>query len=468
MSTTVITRPASSARRLAHRYKPRGGCRAALESRAPEVLLSGPAGTGKSRACLEKLNLAALKYPGMQGLIARKTAVSLGPSALKTWREYVIPELLQTQQVRFFGGNAELPPAYMYKNGSSVAIVGMDNPIKIMSTEFDMIYAQEAIELSENDWESFTIRLRNGRMPYQQLLADTNPDHPLHWLNVRCESGQTLKLESRHEDNPVLFDDQGKVTPAGEDYIFNKLEKLTGVRYLRYRKGLWVASDGIIYEHYDPAIHLVDRFEIPKDWTRYWVVDFGTTNPFVLQWWAEDPDGRLYLYREIYHTGRLLQDHAAAVKAQVLDDKGNWLEPRPRAIICDHDAQGRMILEKELGLATVAAKKDVLDGIQATEVRFKNAADGKPRIFILKDSLVERDRSLVDAKKPTCTAEEIPQYIWLPPRPGQPPKEEPRKENDHGCDAKRYMVAHRDLNKSGGRARMLNPNAVRRKYRTAP
>jgi predicted transcriptional regulator len=39
-------------------------------------------------------------------------------------------------------------------------------------------------------------------------------------------------------------------------------------------------------------------------------VDFGYTNPFVMQWWAEDPDGRLYLYREIYRTRRLVEDHA--------------------------------------------------------------------------------------------------------------------------------------------------------------
>ena len=31
------------------------------------------------------------------------------------------------------------------------------------------------------------------------------------------------------------------------------------------------------------------------------MVDFGYTNPFTCQWWAMDHDGRLYLYREIFH-----------------------------------------------------------------------------------------------------------------------------------------------------------------------
>jgi phage terminase large subunit len=34
---------------------------------------------------------------------------------------------------------------------------------------------------------------------------------------------------------------------------------------------------------------------------------------------------------------------------------------------------------------------------------------------------------------------------------GKSPKEQPVKENDHGCDAMRYMVAERDL---GGRPRI--------------
>jgi hypothetical protein len=44
-------------------------------------------------------------------------------------------------------------------------IGGMDKPTKIMSSEYDFIYVQEAIELTETDWENLTTRLRNGRCP---------------------------------------------------------------------------------------------------------------------------------------------------------------------------------------------------------------------------------------------------------------------------------------------------------------
>lgn len=145
---------------LEHRYRPRGAARSLFEDQRSEILLSGPAGTGKSRACLEKLHAAALKHAGMRGLVLRKTLVSLGSTALVTWRTYVVAEALEAGTVVYYGGSAEEPPQYRYDNGSVVVIGGLDKPTRIMSSEYDMIYVQEAIELTAEDWESVLTRLR--------------------------------------------------------------------------------------------------------------------------------------------------------------------------------------------------------------------------------------------------------------------------------------------------------------------
>lgn len=429
---------------LEHEYQPRGACRELFYAKDPEVLLSGPAGTGKSRACLEKLLLQAMRYPGMRGLICRKTQTSLGSTTLVTWRERVAAEAIAAGICRFHGGSPERASQYRFENGSTLTIGGMDKATKIMSSEYDVAYVGEAIELTIGDLEAITTRLRNGVMPYQQLIADTNPDADLHWLKRRCDAGTTRMLESRHTDNPVYFDAAGKVTAAGAAYLA-KLDNLSGVRRSRLRDGLWVSAEGVIYEDWDPVVHLVDRFKIPTDWPRYWVVDFGIRNPFVCQWWARDPDGRLFMYREIYHTGRLVEDHARKILRQVTTgDHGVWIEPKPVRIICDHDAEGRATLERHLGLTTVAANKKVLEGIEAFASRLKPGPDGRPRLFYLRDSLVERDPFLVEAVKPTCTVEEIPGYVW-DRGAGKAPKEAPLKENDHGCDCGRYLAADLDL-----------------------
>ncbi|HET7846160.1 MAG TPA: phage terminase large subunit [Acidimicrobiia bacterium] len=425
----------------AHRYQPRGACAALLADKRDEVLVSGPAGTGKSRACLEKMMALALKYPGMRGLMVRKTAVSLSSTALVTWRTKVAPEALRSGMVAYYGGSQEEPAQYRFKNGSTLVIGGMDKATKIMSSEYDVVYVQEATELTVDDWEAITTRLRNGVVPYQQIIADCNPDRPGHWLNERSKAGATAMLQSRHEDNPLLFDGNGELTLAGHSYI-SKLDALTGVRRDRLRYGKWVAAEGLVYEDYDPAVHLIDRFDIPPEWDRYWVIDFGFTNPFVLQWWAEDPDGRLYLYREIYRSQRLVEDHAKDA-LDIVAPKGIWAEPKPVAIICDHDAEDRATFTRHTHLPTTPAKKAKTKGIQSTQARFKIQKDGKPRIFFLRDSVVHRDQELADAGKPTSTIEELTGYVWPQGKTGDK-AEEPVKEDDHGMDDMRYMVAHRD------------------------
>ncbi len=454
---------------LVHRYQPRGACLAAFRARDDEVLVSGPAGTGKSRACLEKLHACALANPGMRGLIVRKTAESLSTTALVTWEKHVVPEALEGKVLHFYGGSAKEPPQYRYANGSVIVIGGMNKASRIMSTEYDMVYVQEGIELTRLDWESLTTRMRNGVMSFQQMLCDTNPDTPTHWLYQRSNAGSTRMIESRHTDNPRYYDEMpldverepgdverdGKlyrITPAGASYM-GKLNRLTGTRLLRLRDGKWVAAEGLVYEEWDPAVHLVDAFPIPDDWRRLWSVDFGFRHPFVCSMWAVAPDGELHRYREHFGTGRTVGDWAERMlasvrrpRAKTKDDPSGWepdwtkpgdwewTEPRPAAIICDHDAEGRVVLQRALGQGTVPAHKKVKEGIDAVKERMK-----ANRIFLHRGALVEVDPQLVEDVKPTCTEEEIPGYRW------DERKEAPVKIQDDGCDMMRYVVAHEDL-----------------------
>jgi len=427
-----------------HTYEPRGAAKKLLECDDSEVLMSGPAGTGKSRACLEKLHQMCIRNPGMRGLIVRKTQVSMTSTALVTFREHVAQEAIEHGIVEWYGGSAQEAACYRYSNGSRINVGGMDKSTKIMSSEYDMVYVQEAIELTATDWEAITTRLRNGKTAVQQLIADTNPDAETHWLKQRCNSGATTMIDCKHSDNPVLVGDDGQPTPRGAAYLA-KLDALTGVRKLRLKDGLWVSAEGVIYDGFDRSLHVIDRFDIPDTWTRWWAVDFGYVHPFVAQWWAEDPEGRLYLYREHVMTQTLVEDHARMMLAAVQRPDGTWREPRPRAVICDHDAEDRATLERHLGLSTTAAKKTVSDGIQAVASRLKPADhDGRPRLFLLRDSLLQRDQALVDAAAPTCLEEEIPGYVW-DTGAGKKPKDAPLKEQDDCCDTARYVVAQRDL-----------------------
>ncbi len=424
-----------------HVYEPWGTQKLAQEAGDPELLISGPAGTGKSRACLEKVHWMCLTFPGIRVLLVRKTQVSLRDSGLVTFKNYVIPHAID-HEVRWYGGSGSEPEAFRYSNGSVIICGGMDKASKVMSTEYDMIYVQEATELTEDDWEALTTRLRNGRAPIQQLIADCNPAEPTHWLKTRCDAGMTRMLNSRHEENPRLFNADGRITHEGSVYM-KKLDNLTGVRYLRLRLGQWAAAEGVIFEEWNPGIHLIPPFEVPDHWARWWSIDFGYTNPFVWQNWAENPDGVLFLTQEIYRTQTVVEDHGREI---LMLTQGQL---QPQAIITDHDPDGQATLERTLDVrtrgalgrtATTSAYKKVKEGIEAVKVRLRSE-----RLFIFQNSVARRDSDLVDRHKPSCTADEIPGYVWAEQVTVGVPKDTPLKENDHGCDAMRYMVSHRDL-----------------------
>jgi hypothetical protein len=742
-----------------------------------------------------KLHLACLSVPRVRCLVVRKTLTSLTASTLVSFREKVAAEALAAGLLRFYGGSQQEPASYRYANGSVLVMGGCDKATAFLSTEYDLAFADEAIELTPDDVETIDSRLRNGRLPYQQFLLATNPGAPTHFLKNMERDGRLVILYSKHEDNPLLHDGR-EWTKQGKTYL-ERLDGLSGARYHRLRWGRWVASEGMIYgDEWDESIHHVPWFKPPDSWEVWWSIDFGfcvdedteiltgagwksldevgvgdrclsfsldtgtaewddvlkvsvfpakpremiemrslshsslttpnhrwpcrhnrsghlrfrttdgfvqadmvptaapvadlptdpkftdalvelvawywtegsrwragsgstrgvntggfisqnrgpetdriraaligeygppsatmregtraeripkwrdwtprsnagqgndtgtfhlngpalapilewvdgpdkivrpefiasltraqldlfiktsldadgyvasrksgtlgisqacrarldsfqmacqlagyatvlrghsrgkvrwhsltifvkyrqfqpwskreqrmyggriwcpttrngtwlarrngtvyftgNTNPMSVQNWAEDPDGRLYLYREIYHTRRTVDQHCDDILACVATPDpsrpGRWIwhERKPRGVICDHDAEGREVFRQRTGLSTRPAKKGVADGIQAVQKRLRLAGDGKPRLYIMHDTLVRRDQELVDARLPTCTVEEIPGYVWAKPgtsAASKAPKEVPLKENDHGMDGKRYMCAERE------------------------
>jgi phage terminase large subunit len=421
------------------RYEPRGAVKELFQSTENEILLSGAAGTGKSVGALMYLHLACLSKLKVRALIVRKTHASLTASTLVTFREKVAREAIEAGLLRFYGGSAQEPASYKYANGSVIIMGGLDRATRLLSTEFDLAFVDEAIEVTDEDLDTIVSRLRNGVLSRQRLIMATNPGPPNHHLKQRADAGRCRLLYSKHEDNPRLYEN-GEWTEYGNTYLA-RLDTLTGARYHRMRWGKWVAAEGLVYESWDESVHVIDPFDVPDSWSRWVSIDFGYTAPFTALLFAEDGDGRLYLMREWVRTRMLVEDHAVVIRDRLLAG-----QPQPRGIYTDHDAEDRATLERKLGMGTRPAHKSVSDGIQAMQSRLKVQPDGKARLFVLRDALLERDPEMDAASLPIGLAEEVSGYVWAV-RPGNKGglKEEPAKENDHSMDAARYMVAARDL-----------------------
>lgn len=434
-----------------------GGNASAFNCREPEVFLCGPAGTGKSIANLFKLFVFGDKYPGTRMLLARKTRAALTESALVTWERDILG--LSHRMLRSRPVMRKVRHDYIFPNGSELIVGGLDRPDKVLSTDYDIICLNEAIDFTVDDFETLTGRLRTGVAPYQQMIGDLNPGNPNHWLYKRAMRGTLKLVSSLHTDNPRFFDRnapgetnvgtadhprlvRGQWTAEGRKYVFGRLGSMTGIRRARFLDGIWKAAEGLVYDGYQPHVHnLPAGWRPPDHWRRLWSIDWGFTAPLVLQVWALDDDGRLYLYREIYRT-RVRVDELGKMCRRWLDEAE---EPRPLAVVTDIDPGDQDTFTRNSGLAcTDAWKHDKYERIQQAQARFDVAGDGRPRIFFRPDCRDgAEDYDLLQSDRPTSTMEELGGYVWDTQNPDKL-KEEPLKVNDHGMDAMRYVITKAD------------------------
>ena len=396
------------------------------QDKNPIMLLTGSAGGGKSRLAGEKVHAYLQKYDRATGLMLRKAREYASKSIVPFMSRTVIGD---TPGVRM----KKMDTLFEYENGSTLYWGGMKDDsqregLRSIGPDgaIDIVWVEEANQFTEVDFNELLARMRGKAAPWMQVILSTNPDMPTHWVNQRLIiGGEASVYYSGATDN----------TYNPPEYV-GFLNKLTGVLYDRLVLGKWVQSEGAVYGEFDGSIHLIDAFEIPPEWRRMRSIDFGYTNPFVCQWWAMDEDDRLYLYREIYKTQRLVEDHARDILRL---SEGEMIEKT----VSDHDAEDRATLER-YGVYTQAAKKDVSPGIQSVKQRLVKSGDDKPRLFLMRGALVEEDTKLRHSRKPVSTIEEFPGYVWPATKESKPIREQPVKENDHGMDAMRYMVSEID------------------------
>ena len=212
------------------------------------VLLTGSQGGGKSRAAAEKIHAFCLNYPGAQALVMRKVEDNVIASAWKMLKKRVIG---QDPRVKF--NKAEMVAEYL--NGSTIYFAGMFNKAQreairsIGEGTIDICWIEEAHEMDEKDYEETIGRIRGDVAGWNQLILSTNPDSPLHWINLRLIIGeQATVYYSSARDNPN----------NSENYL-KRQEEMTGINYLRLVKGLWVQATGAIHDTFVDNYVLKDR-----------------------------------------------------------------------------------------------------------------------------------------------------------------------------------------------------------------
>ncbi len=433
-----------------------------------EILLEGPAGTGKSRCLLELVHMRAEEYPGSRYLLCRKSRSSMPQSILNTFERDVIPpdhEAVRRKVTRTHR------TSYNYANGSEVVIGGLDAVEKTFSAEYDMIVVFEAVEISESNWEFLQRCLRNNMIPHpekpgaylQQIIADTNPGPEAHWLNQRAKKGKMKRLKARFDGNPTIT----------QEYL-ETLANMTGHRRGRLYEGKWISAEGQIWDNFNSDRHVlagsltrhgvtgrwllkVDQWDTTIELKWFFAgVDWGFRNPGVLHVYGVDAKRRAFLVHETYMT-----KHNAdwwASEAERLRKLFNV-----QRFICDPAEPDSIdLFNTRMGMIggfwiAVGGNNDFLSGSNVVRERLENDSlfflanclyTGGRRHVVVGETVGEEpgeDPWRAEASKLTSVVREIPSYTYKEGKMGMEVPEEPAADSeDHGCDTCRYAMVWLD------------------------
>lgn len=246
-----------------------------------------------------------------------------------------------------------------------------------------------------------------------KLWFNCNPEGPEHWFRkewiLQPEKHRALHLHFTMDDNPSL----------SEETRQRYYSMYSGIFYQRYILGLWVMSEGLIYDMFDQTENLYREAPVDLEWSgvRTITCDYGTTNPSVFLD-VYDYDGTLYIAREYRWDSR--EEHRQKTDKEYADDLLTFMGKDWCTVLVDPSAASFIAELRSRGVYVLQADNEVLDGIRRTAALLQSR----------KIKIHESCAGLID---------ELGTYIW-DEKASMRGEERPVKERDHGPDALRYFV----------------------------
>lgn len=113
------------------------------------------------------------------------------------------------------------------------------------------------------------------------------------------------------DDNPFLNKEEIKMLKSNMS-----VEELESRCY-----GKFVSKGGLVYSEFDFDTHVIEPFDVPKEWFDNISIDPGLNNPLSAHWYAVDFDGNVHVIEEHYEAGRDVTYHANSIK-KICDSLG--------------------------------------------------------------------------------------------------------------------------------------------------
>ena len=252
-----------------------------------------------------------------------------------------------------------------------------------------------------------------------RIYMDTNPENPTHSVKVDYvdKDGQILSNGQLNIKafNFTLYDN----TFLNKEYV-ESIEASTpsGMFFDRDILGIWVASEGVVYQDFNKDIHYIK--EANTEFKKVFCgVDFGWEHYGSIVVVGLGLDDKYYLIKEYAHKHKDIE-YWISIAKEIIKEYGNI------NFYCDYARPDYVHKLQINGIRAINAKKDVLEGISTVATLFKTN-----KLLILEDNV-------------NIFKSEIYNYVWAKG------KDEPIKSSDDVLDSLRYAI-YSDMKLSGSK-----------------
>jgi hypothetical protein len=140
-------------------------------------------------------------------------------------------------------------------------------------------------------------------------------------VTVNRNKNGVLAISVHYSADPAKDPD----TPEGQAWLRHAKEGMTPSMWNKEMEMDFQALRGkLVYEEWNPEIHVVNPCSIPFDWTIIHAVDPGLVNPCAMLWAAVKPDGDIVFFDEYYVAEKTIKEHASAVRQKEGQMRVNW------------------------------------------------------------------------------------------------------------------------------------------------
>ena len=305
-----------------------------------EVLYGGAAGGGKSYAMLAD-PLRFMGHPQFSGLLLRHTTEELRELIWKSQEMYpkIYPGIKWSERKMQWiaPSGARLWMSYLDRDedvlryqGLAFSWIGFDE-LTQWHTPFAYNYMRSRLRTAAADLPIYMRATTNpggpGHAWVKKMFIDPAPAGKSFWA-TDIETGKPLTFPKGHSREgeylfkrkfiPAMLTDNPYLAESG-DYE-TMLLSLPEHQRKQLLEGNWDISEGAAFPEFNRAIHVVDPFDIPSNWTKFRACDYGYGSYSAVVWFAVTPSDQLIIYRELYVSKVLAKDLANMVLELEKDD----------------------------------------------------------------------------------------------------------------------------------------------------